>query len=263
MAYDKLVYRINYLGEKIYCDVDETPKTDHIIKLTCDKCGKEWNANTSNWFIRKKRKSYIGDFCGSCTRSGERNPAFGNNPHKNMSTEELQNLKDNLSISLSGKNNPMFGKTHSAETRALQSKSKVDLIAEGKFDIKSCNRGRKAYYISTKSNTQFHADSILELARMIELDNDENVKSWSKYHKIRIPYIYENIQYQYVPDFLIEYKTGVIVIEEVKGRIIKRDIEKKTACEAYCRYNNYQYRMFLGKDLSDIKNYKKLLKEII
>lgn len=261
MSYNKMVYRINHKGEKIYCDIDKLQKTNYIIELVCDECGESWSTGSSNWLKRRKKDSYAGDFCRSCFTSGKGNPAYGKSPHRNMSEEELNTLKDNLSLSMSGENNPMYGKQHTSTTRALQSKSKVDLIAEGKFDIKSCNRGRKAYYISKKSNTQFYADSILELARMIELDNDDNVKSWTKYHKIRIPYIYESTQYQYVPDFLIEYLTDEIYIEEVKGRIIPRDIEKQAACKLYCIDNNYKYRMFLGKDLLNIKMYKQLLRD--
>jgi hypothetical protein len=260
MAYNKMVYRINSLREKVFCDVDKTPKTDHVIELICDRCGEKWNANTSNWFVRKKRKSYIGELCGSCTRSGERNPAYGQNPHKNMSVEEIQLLKKNLSKTLSGKNNPMYGKHHSPTTRALQSKSKVDLLTEGKFNIKSCNRGRKAFYVSTKSGIQFYADSILELARMIELDNDTSVIEWTKHHGIRIPYVFNGIDYNYVPDFLIKNEKGSI-IEEVKGRMIPGDVEKQQQAIVYCQQNGYEYRMVTGNDLQDLSNYKKLLKE--
>jgi hypothetical protein len=262
MAYNKIVYRVNYLGEKIYCNIDETPKTDHIIELVCDECGIRWDANTSNWFIRKKRKSYVGDFCGSCTRSGVRNPAFGKKPCRHMSQDDINNLRNKQRKSSSGENNAMYGRHHSPETRALQSKSKVDLISEGNFDIRSCNRGRKAYYVSIKSNIQFHADSILELARMIELDNDIDVISWTKYHGIKIPYIFEDKNYNYVPDFLIEFKSGEKMIEETKGRIIPRDIEKQRACKIFCESNNYRYRMFMGSDLNDLSSYKRLLKEI-
>ncbi len=251
MSYNKMVYRINYLGEKIYCDVDITPKTGHIIELICDACGSKWDSNTSNWLKRKNKITFDGDTCIRCARSGSGNPSYG---------------KDRSAVMLHARSfqkiNGMTGKHHSSETRALQSKSKVDLIAEGKFDIKSCNRGRKAYYISKKSNMQIHADSILELARMIELDNDTTVKSWTKYHNIRIPYIFDNVKYNYVPDFLIEYITGEKVIEEVKGRMVQRDLEKQNACKKYCEENNYFYKMFFGKDLQDNAMYKNLLKEI-
>lgn len=229
-------------------DIDD--KGTHLFRVSikCDECCLTWETTVQN-YRNKKRKDI--DLCRFCVRKGNRNPQFG----KDRSTI-LAHARTFQKV------NGMTGRHHSPETRALQSKSKVDLIAEGKFDIKSCNRGRKSYYVSTKSNIQFHADSILELARMIELDNDPAVRSWSKYHKIRIPYVYESIQYQYVPDFFIEYISGNKVIEEVKGRIIPRDIEKQNACKIYCSENGWLYRMFTGKDLKDISKYKNLLKEI-
>jgi hypothetical protein len=262
MSYNKIIYRINYLGEKVYCNVDENPKTAYTIELMCDKCGTKWNASTSNWLKRIHRFNYNGEICIKCRISGEGNPAFGKKPCRHMSSEDIIKLRNKQKQSSSGENNAMYGRHHSAETRAKMSRSKVDLIAEGKFDIKSCNRGRKSYYISTKSNIQFHADSILELARMIEHDNNDNIQSWTKYHQIRIPYIFENASYNYVPDFFIIDKDGNKIIEEVKGRIIPRDLEKQNACKLYCEGNGFTYRMIMGKDLENLSNYKKLLKEI-
>jgi len=229
-------------------DIDD--KGTHLFKVSikCDECNLVWETTVQN-YRNKKRKDI--DLCRFCVRKGDRNPQFGKDRSKILiHARSFQKI------------NGMTGKKHSPETRLKQSKSKVDLIAEGKFDIKSCNRGRKSYYVSSKSNIQFHADSILELARMIELDKNNDIRSWTKYHQIRIPYIFENISYNYVPDFFIIDKDGNKIIEEVKGRIVPRDIEKQSACKDYCNNNGYQYRMITGKDIDDLSNYKKLLKEI-
>lgn len=232
-------------------DINDKGTQLYKLYLKCDDCDNIWSTTVDNWKRKKLKNPDRPDYCKYCLKTGSRNPSFGKDRSNVLAyARTFQKV------------NGMSGKHHSPETKALQSKNKVDLISEGKFDIKSCNRGRKSYYVSKKSNIQFHADSILELARMMELDNNMNVKSWTKYHKIRIPYLYENIQYQYVPDFLIEYNSGEILIEEVKGRILPRDIEKQNACKIYCQLNNYEYRMFIGKDLQDIKMYKQLLKEI-
>lgn len=245
MIYDRQVI----LGESVK-DIDDKNSQLHRLKLQCDECNLVYGTTVGNWKKRKSKNLNSLDLCKFCLKKGSRNPSFGKDRSIVMANARTFQ-----------KVNGMSGRHHSAETRALQSKSKVDLIADGKFNIKSCNRGRKAYYISTKSNIQFHADSILELARMIELDNDINVISWTKYHGIRIPYVFEGKNHNYVPDFLIEFKTGEKIIEEAKGRIIPRDLEKQNACKAYCIENNYLYRMFTGKDLQDIKMYKQLLKE--
>lgn len=245
MIYDRKVTWHNDIR-----DIDDKGTQLYKLFLKCDECDNIWSTSVYNYKTKKIERPLSLDLCKFCRRKGERNSQYGKDR-----SEILAHARTFQKI------NGMSGKHHSPETRALQSKSKVDLIAEGKFDIKSCNRGRKSYYVSTKSHIQFHADSILELARMIELDNDLSVKSWSKYHKIRIPYIYENIQYQYVPDFSIEYISGDKIIEEVKGRIIPRDVEKQNACKIYCSEHGLLYRMFTGKDLKDISKYKALLKE--
>jgi hypothetical protein len=95
---------------------------------------------------------------------------------------------------------------------------------------------------------------------MIELDNDASVTEWTKHHGIRIPYVFDSVNYNYVPDFLIKNEKGSI-IEEVKGRMIPRDIEKQQQAIVYCQQNGYEYRMVTGNDLQDLANYKKLLKE--
>lgn len=245
MIYDRRVKLYNDVR-----DIDDKGTQLYKLFLKCDECENIWSTTVENW-KRKKIKSPSGlDLCKYCVKKGDRNPSYGKDRSKVL--EYARTFQ---------KVNGMSGRHHSPETRALQSKSKVDLIAEGKFDIKSCNRGRKSYYVSSKSNIQFHADSILELARMIELDNS-NIRSWTKYHQIRIPYLFENISYNYVPDFFIIDENGNKIIEEVKGRIIPRDLEKQNACKKYCENNGYEYRMIMGKDLLDLKNYKKLLKEI-
>lgn len=246
-----MIYDKNVTWKDKVKNIDDGGCQAYKLFLKCDECDNIWSTCVSNYHYRKNVRPDSLDLCKFCRRKGERNASFGKDRTKVMAhARTFQKV------------NGMTGRSHSAETRALQSKSKVDLIAEGKFNIKSCNRGRKAYYVSTKSNIQFHADSILELARMIELDNDLNVVTWTKHHGIRIPYVFDNVSYNYVPDFLIEFKTGEKLIEEVKGRIIPRDLEKQASCEIYCIENNYQYKMLMGKDLIDKKNYKKLLKEI-
>ena len=56
--------------------------------------------------------------------------------------------------------------------------------------MKSSNTGYvKGYYISKKTKIREYYHSSYELNRMIELDDDVNVKFWTKRHKIRIKYV--------------------------------------------------------------------------
>ena len=65
---------------------------------------------------------------------------------------------------------------------------------------------------------------------------------WTKNHKIRIPYVYNDIIHHYIPDFLIRTNSKTI-IEEIKGYIKDKSIFK-LKCEAankYCQENNIEY----------------------
>jgi len=247
MAHNRLVTN-SKTGETK--DIDGKGVSEYRVHLTCDECSNTWDAQVSNWKNRKSKNEHgeLIDLCKYCVRSGKRNPSHG---------------KDRASIMAIARTfqkvNGMTGRHHSPETRALQSKSKADLISTGKFNIKTNSRGRKAFYVSTKSNTQFHADSILELARMIELDNDGTVISWTKHHGIQIPYEFDGVQRRYVPDFLIEYKSGYMV-EEVKGNFMPVDAKKEEQAKIYCEEKCYQYRLITRADIHE-QSYKKLLKE--
>jgi ribosomal protein L33 len=148
-------------------DIGDDGILAYRVQLQCDECSFVWGTTVNNWQVKKQKNAFGGlDLCKFCVRDGKRNPSYGKD--RSVALAYARTFQ---------KVNGMTGKHHSPETRALQSKSKVDLIALGKFDIKSNNRGRKAYYVSKKSGVRFHADSILELARMIELDNDEKIVS--------------------------------------------------------------------------------------
>lgn len=232
-------------------DINDDGITLYRVQLQCDKCDIVWDTFVNNWRKRKTRNAQGEqiDLCASCCRSGERNSSYGSDK-----TEVLAHARKFV------KTNGMKGRYHTPETRALQSKRKTDLISLGLYHIKSNSRGRKKYYTSIKSGTQFHADSILELARMIELDHDDNVLSWTKHHGIQIPYFYDNVQRNYVPDFLIETTLGYI-IEEVKGIFTSVDEEKQKQAILYCEQNSYEYRLIMPDDLYNKENYKTLLKE--
>jgi hypothetical protein len=110
--------------------------------------------------------------------------------------------------------NPFFGKTHSKQNKENWSKQRSEKIADGSYNFK--NRGIKGYFYSKKNNDKFYYDSFWELIRMIILDNDTDVVSWTKKHNIKLKYVYNDNQKYYIPDFLIK-KNNEVIIEEVKG----------------------------------------------
>lgn len=125
------------------------------------------------------------------------------------------------------------------------SRKEPDVVAEivDKIVLKN-KRYKRGKYTSTKTGNVERYHSSYEHVRMQELDQDENVLSWTKRHGIRITYrTHDQQQKNYVPDFLIKNGDGSVVLEEVKGRII--DIleheAKVVAAHAFCEHEGMTY----------------------
>jgi hypothetical protein len=82
------------------------------------------------------------------------------------------------------------------------------------------------------------------------LDADPQVESWSKNHGIRIPYLDDGNQRNYVPDFLI-MENGKSVVEEIKGyEKPSRLCAKLVALEEYGKANSCVVRVLRGHELN-------------
>ena len=86
---------------------------------------------------------------------------------------------------------------------------------------------------------------------MQKLDNDEKVVYWTKNHKIRIPYVLNDIQHYYIPDFLINYQDGTKEILEVKGYIYNKQMfeAKNDACKTFCDNNNIKFNVLFKENI--------------
>lgn len=131
-------------------------------------------------------------------------------------------------------------------------------------NAKSCGRkkrrGHGGTYKSKLSGVIESYDSSWELIRMRMLDDDPDVVSWTKLHKIKIAYkdICKGIvkQRNYIPDFLIKYKEQA-VLEEIKGFVFNSATvdAKSAAATVYCNDNNVIYRFV------DATSFYKLVKD--
>ena len=143
----------------------------------------------------------------------------------------------------------------SPEARRKNSEHAINrmLLTNHLTTYKTCKRG---YYLNNKSNELEYYHSSWEENRMNELDLDDNVIKWTKKHNIIIKYKHDGIIKSYLPDFYIEYKNGVNVLEEVKGYIsdIPMFILKKEAAEDYCDKNNMIYKINFMKNYERYKN---------
>lgn len=129
----------------------------------------------------------------------------------------------------------------------------------------SANKGRKHFqgtnlpWFSSKSNNWYIADSIWEAVRMEQLDNDNTVINWEKSTE-RIPYIKDNIEHYYVPDFKIFYKNNEIVVEEIKPSCFLNDEVNKIKFEVAKKFydkKNIKYKIVTENEIgiNNIKNF--------
>jgi hypothetical protein len=73
----------------------------------------------------------------------------------------------------------------------------------------------------------------------------------TKNHGIRIPYVFENVEHIYVPDF---QSLSDETIYEIKGRVIDVDAVKFTAAQKYCVLHGIEFIVLFKKDIDDLVN---------
>jgi len=126
----------------------------------------------------------------------------------------------------------------SLEWKEDQSKKITDLIASGNWQ--PFNNHKNGDFISKDGSSQKYSSS-WELARMMQLD--DLGCSWSKHHKIRIPYIdEEGVNRNYAPDILVDNQ----FLEEIKPDGLlqySRNQLKIAAGIEYCKNNNLEFRV--------------------
>lgn len=248
--YESLGYTWTGQGSKFKVKSNEVLKTDNTNKINvlCDECGEKYL--TTMYYKAKREETGKPDLCSSCSKKGSRNSQYGKD------RSELMKYAKSFQ-----KENPMKGKKHSSESKKKMSKIRTEKMLTGEIIPTSNNRGKKHWYHSTKMNEDFYAESNLELYRMIQLDKDDNVKSWIKQrHGIKIPYVVDRDVHNYIPDFFIVMNDGTIIIEETKGYVKQEDLIKKQFAEQYCKENNMTYIFTVQKEIE--KEYKKFLKEL-
>jgi hypothetical protein len=84
---------------------------------------------------------------------------------------------------------------------------------------------RCGWLLSIKTQKNEYYGSSYELNRMLEMDVDDTVVSWTKQHPFLVNYVVNGKTAKYKPDFYIEYENGVRVIEEIKGYVKPEDIQ--------------------------------------
>jgi len=99
----------------------------------------------------------------------------------------------------------------------------------------------KGYYVAG-SGERFRYDSMTELAMMMHLDTCD--VAWRKNTRLRIPYVFEGTERNYVPDFLVDGNRYLPpLIMEIKGREEPEVESKSEAAKEYCRKNGMSYSL--------------------
>lgn len=78
--------------------------------------------------------------------------------------------------------------------------------------------------------------------------------SWTKKHRIRIPYLLKGRKKHYLPDILVEYKDGSIYLEEVKGVVFNATKFglKNLAALGFCARQGYVFRLIFKEGLETV-----------
>lgn len=112
------------------------------------------------------------------------------------------------------------------------------------------------WYISCKSSQREYHRSSYELARMLELDDDDSVVSWTVHHGISITYQFNGKQRHYLPDFLVYYSNKTTTLEEVKGYVSDTALHA-AKCAAAIDYATFHGYTFIVNFMDHIRKRKR------
>jgi hypothetical protein len=173
--------------------------------------------------------------------------------------------KQLLRLHKEGKAGSGFFRTHEYpdSAREKNSKSILKLIADGKFDpadnirkfiaaggsknywATRVNHGTHGMFFSRKNGKKLRYDSSWELKRMQCLEKEVKVVSYKK-NPVQIPYSLNGIAHYYWPDFLVEYKNGTHVLEEIKPKALlnlPKNKLKLAAAKMFCKAAKLKFRV--------------------
>lgn len=112
-------------------------------------------------------------------------------------------------------------------------------------------RSSKAMFVETTKAGRVWCRSILEQLAVKKFENDINVVSFIN-EPMFIPYYFENINRNYVPDFLVKFKDNTRKLIEIKPKFALKNqkvIAKHLAAVAYCNANNITFEVLTEEDL--------------
>lgn len=100
----------------------------------------------------------------------------------------------------------------------------------------------RGFYISTKTHKKSYYRSSWELQFMKLLDQDESVLDWES-EFTSIPYMFEDKEHLYVPDFHVTRTTceQLVEIKSISLRVTSRNASKRDAAMKFCGERSWEY----------------------
>ena len=114
----------------------------------------------------------------------------------------------------------------------------------------------KKGYFTTKSTQVVRYDSMTELAMMMYFETTP--LRWQKNTKLRIPYVFEGKNRNYIPDFIITArKDAPAQLLEIKGSNDKPELPFKcAAAEEYCKKCGMEFKLIPYDEVRNFIDWK-------
>ena len=140
----------------------------------------------------------------------------------------------------------------STETKMKQSLSKIKAIGNGTFTPRSHYKHKKGYFYSKKNNINLWYNSSYELLAFQILESLIVVNSY-KIQFVKIPYIFNEKNHNYIVDLFVEYTDGQKQLIEVKASW-QINYDKQTQCKLdagkrFAEQNNMRFDVWTEKEL--------------
>ena len=133
------------------------------------------------------------------------------------------------------------------EYRIKMSEKISQLYSEG--IIKNEKNKYKTGTFKSKNGEEFIYSSSYELDSMIFFDSNDDIVKWTNKHGIRIKYYFNDLNRNYIPDFLVDLSNGNTYIIEMKGW----ETEEVMVKEHYAKKIYPNYKIFYSVD--NLKNF--------
>lgn len=236
-------------------------KTDEEKKKIGEKNSvnvkKYWKANPE---LAKQRNKLMR--LSHTEESEKRRKQTLRNTYANMSDEQLQRFSEHthelwnngvlreahVKASETFKKRSIAGEYDFTERNKNLSKSITQKYLDGGF------KWARGHYTSSKTGATIYYRSDWERQYAMILDNDPAVTYW-EYEFTSIPYVFEGIERNYIPDFhvIIDQKDMLIEVKPISLQNVAKNIQKRLAAEEFCKLRGWVYQEWspeiLNKDL--------------